>query len=1224
MNQLTLFNTKLPLTLNGNFTQGLSGWFGSYIRHGVTAPINEFTPAYFATLFSGEPADYLDTIPPGINQFIDLPELYTYPSTRKVYNLTMRVVAPDQAVLSINPSTVFSTGAQATLETHPFVFKGDGEVGVAQGTLVTLSAAIEAYSGAARCAKPVAIKVANQIVDYVLPVVLVQRTIAPILSDKSFAAVTLELIGVLPTTGTGTLRFISDEATLNAIKDFARPDGTVGFRIGDTIQLLDSDRAVRVTAVATSLNTSTGPLSYNLSVAPILGLAAPTSASATYRWNVFPVTYTTATYTLDVYKYDYTLALSYEAIEGGAPGLPQIQFRQTESDTIRGIGEEIPATTITAEEQATVTIPLPNSTWNRRITYLTKEFTKPVRGRALLNIPPSGFTGFILGEPVQVLSVAYDAVMARARIRYRELGESGNPISALTYSQATSTLTIVGTPSVPLNLVPGQAIYLTGKMLGMPQWLRVPISDRRALLVLSYDLGTNTATALLATPHTDQPSLTGLLDSTLRVSETAARQVQLRFDATGEWQLRLQTPASGAPVTWAAPLYNRNSRIAATPVIESVDTFVSAVLYVDVDWPAEPPTNPITINLTDGTVVGLATSSDNVCQIADVALWRGYHIHRMNSSDTADLLTTNLGTNVSIDPLLSRVDPIGDIVPKGVVMLYTGGTCPAGYKPVDNFADAEPSTQGFWKQPTMPWPDVVTYNATTDTTTLQWPFLRFNQTNPDGSLILKNTDVRYLELPLVDINPATGERLTRQVTIKQAKQLVEPGMFLSVDEEEYVEGRSTLVDSDGDMTALDLYGPVAANRASFLITNLTLTASTDTIEAPSTQPVRFGDNTPSLFGGGFGHISYPSVDSAVFVPRPVSASLSHDIGNSLPNVPTAGPLMPRQTNVFPGARPYAYLVINTLEDVNGLGQGKYRCQRLQFANQPNPPLAVPVTGTNLTADVTANDDVFGALGTDRPESIRTGDVFFARIYFHLATSSTTSEWTYHDGYLVRLVQRSGTSWDVYRYDGAAHRLYDVGTVGYKQTNAVGTSANFPQLLISGGIIVLQPAKLYGNPSNRQEMRGTLAQFGAPGQGVALSSSSPQGVGEGYLQQQTALSVSGTAQLAWVSAMVQVGTEMVVTGNLAKVGTRTHLRVEPSGYLRYDDPSTQIHYGASGHAHTIDNTQDIQLDNPLPRVRSTLLAHYPPKRLPVGHGHGFLGDISYTMPAAYLFTLCEKL
>lgn len=1222
MNQLTLFNTRLPLTTNGTFTQGLSGWFGSYIRHGVTAPINEFTPAYYAQVFSGEPNDYLDTIPAGISQFLDLPELYSYPSVRKVHNLTMRVVAPDQALLSINASTTFATGAQATLSHHPFVFTDTETVTVAQGTPVTLSASISEYSGSARAAKPVPIKVAGTVTDYVLPVVLTQKTVAPILSDKDVSGVVLELVGVSPMTGTGVLRFIGDEATLIAIKDFPRPDGTVGFRIGDTVQLVDNGYAMRVTDVATSLNTTVGPLSYNLSVAPVAGLAAPTSTAVTYHWNVFPITFATATYALDLYRYDFTLALSYRATEGGEPGVPQIQFRGIDDTTIHGIGAVIPSTTIQPEEQATITIPLPNSVWNRRLTYLSKEFTKPVQGRALLNIPPSGFTGFILGEPVTVLSVSYDAATNRARIRYREMGEIGSPIASLSYAQATSTLTIVGDPSVPLNLVPGQAVYLAGKTLSTPLWLRAAVSERRALLVASYNLNTNTATVILNTPHTDQPSLTGLLNSTLRVSVTQPRQVQLRFDPSGDWQLRLQNSSGMPQEPWLAPLYTRNSRVATFPTVESVDTFVSAVLHVDVDWPGEPPINPTNVVLSDSSVVGLAASSADVCQIADVGLWRGYHIHRMNSTDTADLITTNLGTDVSVDPLLLRTDTLGDIVPKGMVMLYAGGVCPAGFKPVDSFADAEPHTQGFAKQPTIPWPDVVSYDQTSDTTTLRWPFLRFNQTNPDGSLILKNTDVRYLELPLVDINPATGEALTRQVTIKQAKQLIEPGMLLSVDEAEYEEGRSTLVDGDGDMTAIDLYGPNTPNRAGFLVTDLTLTASTDVIDAPSAPPRLLSNSTTSTFGGGYGRISYPSVDPAAFIPRPAGAALDHDVGNALFNIPPAGPFNAEQTNVFPGDRPYAYLVVTSLDDANGLGQAKYRCTRLQFANQPNVPLSVPITGTNLTTDVTPSNDVFGALGTDRPESIKTGDVFFARIYFWLTTSATTAAWVYHDSYLVRLVKVSGTSWDVYRYDGAAHRVYDIGTGGYKQTNAVGTSASFPQQIYSGGIIVLQPAKLYGNPSNRQELRGTLGQFAGPG--GALTSSSPQGVGEGYLQQRTALSTAGTAQLAWVSAMVQVGTEMVVTGNMERVGTRSYIRVEPSGYLRYDDPATQIHYGASGHAHTVNNTTDIQLDNPLPRVRSTLLTHYPPRRLPVGHGHGSLGDISYTMPAAYLFTLCEKL
>lgn len=1227
------FSSQLSLVNNGNFTQGLAGWFGSYIRHERVAIVNPEEPQYIARFFAGLSTDFIDTVPQGINQFIDVPELFTYPSKRAVDQLNLRVISSELGLLTRGPATTFADGTIATLTNHPFRFvDGDAVVEIANGTTMILTELTDTYSGEVRSGKLRTIKdTAGTVTGYALPIRF-NKPPTPILSSSQFMGVIVDTVGVSQA-GTGVVKFISDVDTLLLIQHLDRGDGTTGFRIGDSLLLEDRDLVVNVTGVGAAPVPPINPTSYNLSVASVPGTVRLTPGLSIHNWSVFPSLYTSAVYNMNLYRFDYTLAYTYKTANAGPPRPAQINL-YTVGEDIRGIGTL--ANTIPSKSELTVDVEFESTgQWRRRLEYLSKEFAVPPKGRWMLNIPPAGFAGFVAGDPLELESITYIPATNRALLEYTEYGELGDPVVSLSYNPTLRQVTVVGDLGHPFDPVAGQLMYLSGRISGtMPDWLLEPINERRGLHLSSYNANTNTAVFVLSvTSATGSLSLTGLLDSTIRLSDTRPRQAKLLYAANADWEIRLQGPnALPTAAAWAQPLFDSNSEILGSATVVSLFGFASARLRTEIAWPGpalSPPPSPAFIN-TDNLeiVVGLSGETDSQSAIGDIALWKGYQFYRMNSTDTADLYATALGSNVSIDPLLSRTDTTGNIIPKGTVVLYAGGgVCPTGFKPVTNTADAEPINIGLPKLQSIPWPDSLEYNEDTDTTQLIWNFLRFDQKNPDGTVILKEASVRYVNLTV------PGSTYVRQITVEQAKQYIEPGMFLRTKEQVYEAGRSSLVDAANGLTDIDLYGPVADHDGAFLMTDLDLTVGSELVSGASANALLIGifpGVTPtvrSTFGDGRGSIEYPSLEPATFIPRPTGAQPTHDVGTAYPLLPPAGPGRVKQREIFFPNTPYAYLVIdstNPLADGGGQTQQDINCHRMESSDVPSVPFTINVTGTmGGMVNVNLQTDAFVVLNDTpgHPDRIVSSDVFFARVYLYPnaipnITGNPDVAPLLHDSFFVKIRQPTLNRWIVNRYDARSFRLYDIGSPNYKMDPTAPAQGDINR--VKRGFIVLQPASLYGKPGTRQAFRNVLP----PGDSIGVS---PQGTGEGFVQQKVTVDDNGTLSLKWVSSVVQVGTTITVTGDLtAFTGDQSTLLVEPSGYLRYDDPTTGIDYGASGHRHVVEDNLDLVLDDALPRVLNTRLEHYPPMRLPSEHGHGQIGNISYAMPAAQLFTLCVKL
>lgn len=119
---------------------------------------------------------------------------------------------------------------------------------------------------------------------------------------------------------------------------------------------------------------------------------------------------------------------------------------------------------------------------------------------------------------------------------------------------------------------------------------------------------------------------------------------------------------------------------------------------------------------------------------------------------------------VAFDALISQVDYDEAAVPKGVVVLYAGPGCPAGFRRVNAVGAAEEIA-------VIPAPDTVTYVASTDETTLLWDALSLPVADTDGQ-------VQVIDALTQTIEVSGSPTLIVDVTVPQ--QQVQPGMALRV------------------------------------------------------------------------------------------------------------------------------------------------------------------------------------------------------------------------------------------------------------------------------------------------------------------------------------------------------------------------------------------------------------------------------------------------------------
>jgi len=160
-----------------------------------------------------------------------------------------------------------------------------------------------------------------------------------------------------------------------------------------------------------------------------------------------------------------------------------------------------------------------------------------------------------------------------------------------------------------------------------------------------------------------------------------------------------------------------------------------------------------------------------------------------------------------------------------------------------------------------------------------------------------------------------------------------------------------------------------------------------------------------------------------------------------------------------------------------------------------------------------------------------------------------------------------------------------------------------------GVISVRPAKLYGVGQHTIDGNGNVAIAGV------VQTNAQTDIGQ-----------------VWSTRALESSTTLTVAGQLELPEDVVSLRVEAGGYVRYDEPDTQMNYGSGGHSHEILNGSGGPTGPTLPRVKetgSTSGGAFDTEDIPftpvaAEHDHGFLDTYRFPMPLARLVTLCQKL
>lgn len=407
------------LVQNGFFTQGLSHWFGSFLRHRFVRNTDGTASAkYYAQIFPERLSAYPEGVSPGLNQFLDLPELYTYPAQRVASVIRLQGLGDRRFLLDampINPITGVSEtrlngrplaeGSPTALGKskyfqHPFLYRDDTRtVAVESGARLQITP----FSQNLTVQLPAGFRAGPLIQDrdvssdqafagHILTAAADTDLDVQISSSRDFPSVVVRL-GDPGSIQQSNMTFSGPG--VNLLETFPRTDGRgEGIKKGDTISLADGR-----TVLAYTDGTTIDDGRYQLVYRNIRGAVGVPSGSALIsdEWTVYPEMFVDVTYGMPLYQYDFTLAYSYRG--GDSPGAAQIQFLGLgEGNTISSFGSVVE--TIVANPEERVELGLSDSFWTRRFEHIVDEFVEPVAARACLNIPPAPPTFSSVGRPL--------------------------------------------------------------------------------------------------------------------------------------------------------------------------------------------------------------------------------------------------------------------------------------------------------------------------------------------------------------------------------------------------------------------------------------------------------------------------------------------------------------------------------------------------------------------------------------------------------------------------------------------------------------------------------------------------------------------------------------------------------------------------------------------------------------------------------------------------------
>jgi hypothetical protein len=411
--------------------------------------------------------------------------------------------------------------------------------------------------------------------------------------------------------------------------------------------------------------------------------------------------------------------------------------------------------------------------------------------------------------------------------------------------------------------------------------------------------------------------------------------------------------------------------------------------------------------------------------VGDVRLFVGNRSQRFGFSDVPVAAEPS---NSVRDQLLGGIDIVDNVVPAGLIVLYTGGgTCPAGFKPVDGFANSASAGLSYYQ---IPIPDAVTYDATTDRTQLDWSTTNFPIYDSDGNVIKLDElqQVLRVTLPTTSGDVVTG--------VEPPAQAAQPGVFIKVPSiaSGSTSGLGAIDNLGGDYSTQDFEAVYDDRSKSFLITDLKYDAdgvAPSYNNAQSSLPWSAVAGTTYPQASGKGTLSYPYVIDISLAELPTS-SLDQ-------TYPPMGPVGAEQDQIF--------------EYNNSSGV----VDALILEGNPGNPAGSKIgysTSTQLKDDFESQlqvGDVYYFSWAERYTGSRTG-AFIGRVVY-VKKSENYFNVVRYDGYPLNYegVPTAGT-WDI-PVDIRPAKLFGVGKHALVNSTVVpqGVSINRTSLVDTNGI-----------------------------------------------------------------------------------------------------------------------------------------------------------------------------
>lgn len=418
----------LSLLHNGNFSAGLGHWFGSYLRHKQTQqPFGESTtPAYAATAAISDSVHFPDGVPPGLNQFIDHPALFSYPSRRVANRVEMFVVDETRALLRLLPeSTVDGAPVEPPFQ-HPFLFSdASGHVPVRPGSDVLLVnydkiAYTTTYKAGGVLQNFGALPIVGGLSYHVLEIGSSKTTFLSSVDIK----IDLKTVVTVTTVASSTkqLSFFGDfPAFTQASRQL--DSSAVGVLPGDSL-VLDTTKGTYYAVVYAI--TASGLQIQPVSAQGQLMLPYLPDNATIKRIRVFSTTVARVSVEKPVFRYEYTLAYSRDAGDTFVLPEPRMQFRTATYDeaadeySFTGIGDSgVVVPRVPRDSQVLTRAATGGGSWERVIEHFFLESREPIVGRLL----------FTIGAPNVIYSNARNRVLS---IRYIANAAPHGPVFVLT------------------------------------------------------------------------------------------------------------------------------------------------------------------------------------------------------------------------------------------------------------------------------------------------------------------------------------------------------------------------------------------------------------------------------------------------------------------------------------------------------------------------------------------------------------------------------------------------------------------------------------------------------------------------------------------------------------------------------------------------------------------------------------------------------------------------